>query len=102
MGEALLGDDGRPVTALIGVATWGILSGRSELENANGAYVHYRDPDSYTNPTSAIDRNHTHFIFVDDGSASTFGVEVCHDTISSLSFNYLYYWLVGEREREFF
>jgi transient receptor potential cation channel subfamily M protein 2 len=78
VGEALLGEDGRPVTAVIGVATWGIVSERALLEETNGKYVDYPNPDSLPKAqrTSALDRNHTHFILVDNGSVGKFGVEV--------------------------
>ena len=76
VGEALVDGKGQSITPIIGVASWGVLNGRDLMEKANGGYVDYGNPDKYAKPHVSLDRNHTHFILVDDGSANQFGVEV--------------------------
>lgn len=68
VGEALepllQGDGDAPGLPLIGVATYGIVDGREMFKER--AMVEYM-----TQNPQALDKNHTHFFLVDDGS------EVC-------------------------
>nr|QNG40904.1 transient receptor potential ion channel melastatin 1 [Hofstenia miamia] len=60
---------------LIGVATWGAIRARSTLINPENS-VRPVSYDSSMEMTGApIDPNHTHFIFVDDGTQHAFGRE---------------------------
>eukprot|EP00052_Salpingoeca_macrocollata_P022389 m.194400 g.194400 ORF g.194400 m.194400 type:complete len:1763 (-) comp21786_c0_seq1:135-5423(-) len=56
---------------LIGFATYGVIDGRHEYLEGPELEVEY----NCSNPT-ALDKNHTHFFLVDDGSEEKFGREV--------------------------
>lgn len=43
----------------------------------SGDIAHYPDPDSYKQTFKSLDRNHSHFLLVDDGTTDKFGGEVC-------------------------
>ncbi|XP_033642515.1 transient receptor potential cation channel subfamily M member 1-like [Asterias rubens] len=64
----------------IGVVSWGIVVGNSELqerEKKQHARVrHYRMTSSMESNRACLDPNHTHFILVDNGTTEKFGVEI--------------------------
>lgn len=61
---------------LLGVATWGVISGREVLVD-RGDLVQY-PPDGHKLITgdTLLDKNHTHFILVDGGKVREFGQEI--------------------------
>ncbi|XP_022086912.1 transient receptor potential cation channel subfamily M member 3-like isoform X2 [Acanthaster planci] len=64
----------------IGVVSWGIVDGNTELEdkrNRQHARVkHYRMTSSLESSGASLDPNHTHFILVDNGTVGKYGVEI--------------------------
>lgn len=61
---------------LIGVATWGIVYNRKELEK-NDKVINYEVETSMVLENEAcLDHNHGHFLLIDDGSSETFGREI--------------------------
>ncbi|CAF3718951.1 unnamed protein product [Rotaria sp. Silwood1] len=67
-------DRSRPIQ-LIGIATWGCVSGFEELD-VQGSIVHYAKPSSETKGQAPLEPNHTKFIFVDDESKGQYGGEI--------------------------
>ncbi|CAF2960103.1 unnamed protein product [Rotaria sp. Silwood2] len=67
-------DRSRPIP-LIGIATWGCVSGRKHL-NVRGSSVYYAKPRSNTRGEAPLEPNHTKFIFIDDGTERTYGREI--------------------------
>ncbi|CAF4855404.1 unnamed protein product [Rotaria sp. Silwood1] len=67
-------DRSRPIP-LIGIATWGCVSGRKHLD-VHGASVYYAKPRSNTRGEAPLEPNHTKFIFIDDGTERTYGREI--------------------------
>ncbi|CAF5003002.1 unnamed protein product [Rotaria sp. Silwood1] len=68
-------DRSRPIP-LIGIATWGCVSGRDDLDPIRGSSVSYTKPRSNTKGEAPLEPNHTKFIFVDDGSNNKYGREI--------------------------
>ncbi|CAF0905041.1 unnamed protein product [Rotaria sordida] len=64
----------RPIP-LIGIATWGCVSGRQDLD-VHGSNVQYAKSRSNTKGEAPLEPNHTKFIFVDDGSEKKYGREI--------------------------
>ncbi|CAF0985618.1 unnamed protein product, partial [Rotaria sordida] len=64
----------RPIP-LIGIATWGCVSGRQDLD-VHGSCVHYAESHSNIKGEAPLEPNHTKFIFVDDGSEKKYGREI--------------------------
>ncbi|XP_013384358.1 transient receptor potential cation channel subfamily M member 2 isoform X1 [Lingula anatina] len=65
----------------LGVATWGIISNKESLvgeENMGCFPALYRSEDLRHGGagTAALDPNHTHYIFVDDGTENKYGAEI--------------------------
>ncbi|CAF3840513.1 unnamed protein product [Adineta steineri] len=67
-------DRSRPIH-LIGIATWGCVSGFQQLD-VHGANVHYAKPRSEQKGEAPLEPNHTEYIFVDDGSERKYGREI--------------------------
>ncbi|CAF0806293.1 unnamed protein product [Adineta ricciae] len=67
-------DPSRPIH-LIGIAPWGCVSGVEQLD-VHGVNVVYNKPKTNENNQSSLERNHAHFIFIDDGTKQQFGGEV--------------------------
>ncbi|CAF1256388.1 unnamed protein product [Adineta steineri] len=67
-------DRSRPIH-LIGIATWGCVSGFEQLD-VHGANVHYAKSRSEQKGEAPLEPNHTEFIFVDDGSERKYGREI--------------------------
>ena len=64
-----------PITC-IGIATWGIVTGREILFSAAGQSVEYPMQRVPSPGSTYIDPNHTHHLLVDDGSVGQYGVEI--------------------------
>ncbi|CAF0789998.1 unnamed protein product [Adineta ricciae] len=64
----------RPIH-LIGIATWGCVSGFQQLD-VHGANVHYSKSRGEQKGEAPLEPNHTEFIFVDDGSERKYGREI--------------------------
>lgn len=72
----------------IGIATWGVISKRNELNPDTCTCDVTRDCDEHSNSYiyevgswltekgAYLDSNHTHFLLVDDGTENKFGVEI--------------------------
>lgn len=72
VGEAM---EGRSKN-LIGIATWGIVYNRNELEE-NKKLVNYKVETSMVLEKEAcLDHNHRYFLLFDDGSTKKFGREI--------------------------
>lgn len=64
----------------LGIATWGIVDGNENLNSLHGSgcfpaeyeFENVEDKDRL----SPVDHNHTHFIFVDNGTVKDFGIEI--------------------------
>ncbi|CAF2900197.1 unnamed protein product [Rotaria sp. Silwood2] len=67
-------DPSRPIP-LIGIATWGYVSGHEQLD-AQGIHAYYSKSLSNKKGEAPLEPNHTNFIFVDDGSERTHGGEI--------------------------
>ncbi|CAF2711036.1 unnamed protein product [Rotaria sp. Silwood2] len=68
-------DRSRPIP-LIGIATWGCVSGREDLE-VNGVSVPYtKTRSNNTRGEAPLEPNHTQFIFIDDESVKKYGREI--------------------------
>lgn len=88
VGEALQGS----TKACIGIATWGVISKREDLNpdtcrrcEINSNTCNANEPkNSYsyevgswlTEDGAYLDSNHTHFLLVDDGNVNNYGVEI--------------------------
>ncbi|KAA8588234.1 hypothetical protein FQN60_001428 [Etheostoma spectabile] len=61
----------------IGVATWGIVHNREALVHSEGCFpAHYFMDNESQGQLSCLDKNHTHFLLVDDGTQGNYGVEI--------------------------
>lgn len=58
-----------------GIATWGCVAEVTKLDG-KGVNVQYTKPTITRRGFAPIDPNHTHFIFVDDGTQAKFGGEI--------------------------
>ncbi|CAF4619850.1 unnamed protein product [Rotaria sp. Silwood1] len=67
-------DSSRPIH-LIGIATWGYISGVDQLD-VHGTNVHYAKPRNVQKDEASLEPNHTEFIFIDDGTRSKYGGEI--------------------------
>ncbi|CAF4039299.1 unnamed protein product [Rotaria sordida] len=67
-------DRSRPIP-LIGIATWGCVSGREHLD-VRGSSVYYAKPRSNIRGEAPLEPNHTKFIFIDDGTERKYGREI--------------------------
>ncbi|CAF2820712.1 unnamed protein product [Rotaria sp. Silwood2] len=67
-------DPSRPIS-LIGIATWGYISGHEQLD-AQGIHAYYSKFLSNKKGEASLEPNHTNFIFVDDGSERRHGGEL--------------------------
>ncbi|CAF1681388.1 unnamed protein product, partial [Rotaria sp. Silwood1] len=67
-------DRSRPIP-LIGIATWGCVSGRQHLD-VRGSSVYYAKPRSNIRGEAPLEPNHTKFIFIDDGTERKYGREI--------------------------
>ncbi|CAF1157757.1 unnamed protein product [Rotaria sp. Silwood1] len=67
-------DPSRPIP-LIGIATWGYVSGHEQLD-APGIHAYYSKFLSNKKGEAPLESNHTNFIFVDDGSERRHGGEI--------------------------
>ncbi len=72
-----------PVGApVLGVVPWSVLNNKQALrygpdgEPVRGGFAFYGDPDAYANPNCSLDRHHTHFVLVDDGTEGKFQGEI--------------------------
>eukprot|EP00039_Didymoeca_costata_P003537 m.68263 g.68263 ORF g.68263 m.68263 type:complete len:1826 (+) comp11953_c0_seq2:265-5742(+) len=68
---------------VIGFTSWSVVNNKEGLEKytdglpLQGGLTYYGDPDSYQpKPFCSLDRNHTHFVLVDDGTQDKFGGEI--------------------------
>ena len=68
---------------VIGVAAWSVVRNKPCLTTyadggpVAGGLVYYGDPDSHQPmPFCSLDRNHSHFVLVDDGTQDKFGGEI--------------------------
>eukprot|EP00041_Stephanoeca_diplocostata_P023643 m.586302 g.586302 ORF g.586302 m.586302 type:complete len:1876 (+) comp22342_c1_seq4:279-5906(+) len=68
---------------VIGMTSWSVVRNKPALETYRdghptaGGLTYYGDPDShFPMPFCSLDRNHTHFILVDDGTVDKFGGEI--------------------------
>ncbi|CAF3833359.1 unnamed protein product, partial [Rotaria sp. Silwood1] len=59
---------------LIGIASWGCISGVEQLD-VHGTNVIYNKSKNDGNDETPLEPNHTHFIFVDDGTKHQYGGE---------------------------
>ncbi|CAF4200084.1 unnamed protein product, partial [Rotaria sordida] len=59
---------------LIGIAPWGCISGVEQLD-VHGTNVIYNKSKSDGNDETPLEPNHTHFIFIDDGTKHQYGGE---------------------------
>uniref|UniRef100_A0A3P9LM50 Transient receptor potential cation channel, subfamily M, member 2 n=1 Tax=Oryzias latipes TaxID=8090 RepID=A0A3P9LM50_ORYLA len=61
----------------IGVATWGVIHNREALINEEGCFpALYMTDKTSQGRLSCLDKNHTHFLLVDDGTHGHYGVEI--------------------------
>uniref|UniRef100_A0A3P9H183 Transient receptor potential cation channel, subfamily M, member 2 n=1 Tax=Oryzias latipes TaxID=8090 RepID=A0A3P9H183_ORYLA len=61
----------------IGVATWGVIHNRDALINEEGCFpALYMTDKTSQGRLSCLDKNHTHFLLVDDGTHGHYGVEI--------------------------
>ncbi|XP_034741954.1 transient receptor potential cation channel subfamily M member 2 [Etheostoma cragini] len=61
----------------IGIATWGIIHNREALVHPEGGFpAHYLMDIESQGRLSCLDKNHTHFLLVDDGTQGNYGVEI--------------------------
>lgn len=58
-----------------GIATWGCVAEVTKLDG-KGVNIQYTKPTTTKRGLAPIDPNHTHFIFVDDGTEAKFGGEI--------------------------
>ena len=72
VGEALSGTH----SALIGVATHGIVTNREQLYGNVGGTKSYEIASSLTSKGAYLDHNHSHHLLVDDGTIKKFGREI--------------------------
>ncbi|XP_057305453.1 transient receptor potential cation channel subfamily M member 7-like isoform X1 [Hydractinia symbiolongicarpus] len=61
---------------LLGVATWGVISGREVLIDRGDLVQYPPDGHKLTTGDTLLDKNHTHFILVDGGKVREFGQEI--------------------------
>lgn len=70
---------------VLGILPWSVVTNKDALETypdgkpVSGGLVYYGDPDSHTDGWGkgcSLDRNHTHFLIVDDGTVGKFGREI--------------------------
>lgn len=80
---ASVGSTERHKLVLIGVCPWGAVDGMDLLTNEQGGGLFPARYDAANLPglsasesCTALDNNHTHFIFVDDGSVKKYGTEI--------------------------
>ncbi|EGD74678.1 hypothetical protein PTSG_06043 [Salpingoeca rosetta] len=83
VGQAIKDVQSQVTSPLIGIVPWSIVNNKDalcELETGDptrGAVVSYGDPDRFTGRAfCSLDRNHTHFLLVDDGTLDEFGGEI--------------------------
>eukprot|EP00043_Microstomoeca_roanoka_P018007 m.190040 g.190040 ORF g.190040 m.190040 type:complete len:1456 (+) comp16751_c0_seq1:63-4430(+) len=81
VGEAIQDVQTKTTSPLICIAPWSIVNNKEILstlggEPVKGGVVHYGDPDNFPKPYCSLDRNHTHFILVDNGTLDEFGGEI--------------------------
>ncbi|CAF0852590.1 unnamed protein product [Rotaria sordida] len=67
-------DSSRPIH-LIGIATWGYISGVDQLD-IHGTNVNYTKPRNIQKDEASLESNHTKFIFIDDETRNKFGSEI--------------------------
>uniref|UniRef100_A0A3B3CWT1 Transient receptor potential cation channel, subfamily M, member 2 n=1 Tax=Oryzias melastigma TaxID=30732 RepID=A0A3B3CWT1_ORYME len=61
----------------IGVATWGVIHNREALIKQEGCFpALYMTDTKSQGRLSCLDKNHTHFLLVDDGTHGQYGVEI--------------------------
>eukprot|EP01147_Barroeca_monosierra_P010504 gene10505-2632_t len=82
VGDAIKDVQSHVTSPLIGIAPWSVLNNKSVLERLasgeelKGGMAHYGNPDKFPRPHCSLDRNHSHFILVDDGTVNQFGGEI--------------------------
>lgn len=72
VGEAI---EGRSKN-LIGIATWGIVYNRNELEKNQKPITYKVETSMVLKKEACLDHNHGYFLLFDDGSCEEFGREI--------------------------
>lgn len=71
-----LKDESDENVRLLGICTWGVISGREVLVNKGGRASYPPEGHKLVTEDIALEKNHTHFILVDGGKVRQFRQEM--------------------------